>query len=83
MNVRLWFIVGTILSVSLSSWAAGVTLHEDCRDYLPRPIFDENPGYVAFYSNAWEIAHSRIDEIPGLPHPRYMDEAHRSDSIWI
>lgn len=50
---------------------------------LPRPVFDEKPELVDFYYKAWDLAHSRIDEVPGLPAPRYMDEAHRSDRIWI
>ena len=50
---------------------------------LPRPIFDEKPELIDFYYKAWDLAHSRIDEVPGLPAPRYMDEAHRSDRIWI
>ena len=55
----------------------------DWRAQLPRPVFDEKPELVDFYYKAWEIAHTRIDTIPGLPAPRYMDEAHRSDRIWI
>ena len=50
---------------------------------LPRPIFDERPELVEFYVKAWEIAHTRIDNLPGIPVPRYMDEGHRSDWIWI
>lgn len=50
---------------------------------LPRPVYDERPELVDFYYKAWEIAHGRIDIVPGLPAPRYMDEAHRSDRIWI
>lgn len=55
----------------------------DWRAELPRPVFDERTELVDFYYKAWELAHSRIDEVPGLPAPRYMDEAHRSDRIWI
>ena len=50
---------------------------------LPRPVFDEKPELVEFYRTAWEISHTRIDNIPGIPVPRYMDEGHRSDWIWI
>ena len=53
------------------------------RSQLPRPIFDERPELVDFYREAWRIAHTRIDNIPGIPSPRYMDEGHRSDWIWI
>ena len=55
----------------------------DWRTKLPRPVFDEKPELVEFYKAAWEIAHTRIDTIPGLPAPRYMDEAHASNRIWI
>ena len=55
----------------------------DWRLQLPRPIFDERPELVDFYYKAWDIAHARIDEVPGLPAPRYMDEAHASNRIWI
>ena len=53
------------------------------QEELPRPIFDEDPSLVEFYNKAWKLAHNRIDEVPGLPAPRYMDEAHRSDRVWI
>ena len=55
----------------------------DWRDNLPRPVIDAHPEYLTLWSNAWQIAHTRIDTIPGLPAPRYMDEAHRSDRLWI
>ena len=55
----------------------------DWKARLPRPIFDERPELVEFYVKAWEIAHTRIDNLPGIPVPRYMDEGHRSDWIWI
>ena len=56
---------------------------KDWRSKLPRPVFDERPEFVDFYYRAWEIAHTNIDFQPGLPVPRYMDEGHRSDWIWI
>ncbi|MBR2920969.1 MAG: hypothetical protein IKC27_06430 [Kiritimatiellae bacterium] len=62
---------------------ASLPAAQDWRGELPRPVFDEKPELVDFYYKAWELAHSRIDEVPGLPAPRYMDEAHRSDRIWI
>ena len=58
-------------------------LQEVCREQLPRPVFDEKPELVELYDKAWEIAHTRIDNVPGIPVPRYMDEGHRSDWIWI
>ena len=65
--------------VALSSMLAAATWRDD----LPRPVFDEKPELVDFYFKAWELAHNRIDELPGMPAPRYMDEAYRSDRIWI
>ena len=62
---------------------ASLPAAQNWRGELPRPVFDEKPELVDFYYKAWELAHSRIDEVPGLPAPRYMDEAHRSDRIWI
>ena len=59
------------------------TDRSDWRRQLPRPVFDEKPELIELYDKAWEIAHTRIDTIPGLPAPRYMDEAHQSDRIWI
>jgi hypothetical protein len=55
----------------------------DWKARLPRPVFDEKPELVELYVRTWEIAHARIDSLPGIPVPRYMDEGHRSDWIWI
>lgn len=60
-----------------------VAAPSDWQERLPRPIFDEKPELVDFYYEAWKIAHTRIDNLPGIPVPRYMDEGHRSDWIWI
>ena len=65
-----------VAAVSLSASAGW-------RHALPRPVYDERPEFVDFYYKAWEIAHTRIDVVPGIPAPRYMDEAHRSDRIWV
>lgn len=50
---------------------------------LPRPVYDAHPEYIELYDKAWELAYSNIDTIPGIPAPVYMDEAHRSDRIWV
>lgn len=50
---------------------------------LPVPVYDAHPEYLELYYKAWELAYSHIDTIPGIPSPVYMDEAHRSDRIWI
>ena len=53
------------------------------RDSLPRPVFDARPELCDLYYKAWELAHTHIANVPGLPAPRYMDAGHRSDRIWI
>ena len=68
------------LVVASGAFAADDAGWKSC---LPHPIYDEKPELVELYDKAWEIAHTRIDEVPGIPAPRYMDEAHRSDRIWI
>lgn len=55
----------------------------DWHDVLPRPVYDEHPEYLSLYDKAWDLAYQHIDTIPGIPSPVYMDEAHRSDRIWI
>lgn len=67
----------------MSVCAQAATRFQSWQDLLPRPIYDEKPELVSFYEKAWALAHDRIDELPGLPAPRYMDEAHMSNRIWI
>ncbi len=55
----------------------------DWHDVLPRPVYDARPEYVQLYDKAWELAYEHIDTLPGIPSPVYLDEAHRSDRIWI
>ena len=55
----------------------------DWRSALPRPVYDAHPEYVDLYYKTWDLAYQHIDTIAGLPSPVYMDEAHRSDRIWI
>lgn len=50
---------------------------------VPRPVYDACPEFVELYDKAWELAYQHIDTIPGIPAPIYMDEAHRSDRIWV
>jgi len=56
---------------------------QDILSEVPRPVYDERPEYVELYDKAWELAYQHIDTIPGIPAPVYMDEAHRSDRIWV
>ena len=53
------------------------------RDVLPQPVYDAHPEYVELYDKAWDLAYQHIDTLAGIPSPVYMDEAHRSDRIWI
>lgn len=70
------------LLVAAPTWGES-TKFPDWRARLPRPVYDAQPEWIGFYDTAWELAHARIDEIPGLPASRYMDEAHASSLIWI
>ena len=45
---------------------------------LPRPVYDERPELVEFYDKAWEIAHTRIDNIPRIPVPDFPLNALKS-----
>jgi hypothetical protein len=53
------------------------------RSLFPQPIFDREPGYVDLYWKACEQASAHVLEQPGLPQPKYMDEALWDDTIWI
>ena len=55
----------------------------DWHDLVPKPVYEARPEYLTLYNKAWELAYNHIDTVPGLPAPVYMDEAHRSDRIWI
>ena len=55
----------------------------DWHDLTPEPVYDARPEYTELYRKAWDLAYAHIDTIPGIPSPVYMDEAHRSDRIWI
>ena len=55
----------------------------DWHSLVPAPVYDAHPEYIELYEKAWELSYQHIDTIPGIPAPVYMDEAHRSDRIWI
>lgn len=76
-NLRLSAALCGVFLVLSSSKAPGL-LSE-----VPAPLFDERPEYVELYYKAWELAYQHIDTLPGIPAPVYMDEAHRSDRIWV
>lgn len=73
----------TLLLMSMGVDAQTMAATNSWQKLLPRPIYDAKPELVSFYEKAWALAHARIDELPGLPAPRYMDEAHMSSRIWI
>ena len=53
------------------------------RDYIPHPVDEKHPEYIALYDKAWELAHLHVKEIPGMPQTPYMDEAFCDTHIWI
>ncbi|MBR6347025.1 MAG: hypothetical protein IKR69_06520 [Bacteroidales bacterium] len=55
----------------------------DWHALVPAPVYDARPEYLELYDKAWNLAYQHIDTIPGIPSPLYMDEAHRSDRIWV
>ena len=62
---------------------AGVSETDTWKDSVPAPVFEKTPGYVELYWKAWELAHDKIKEQPGLPQSPYIDEAFWQDTIWI
>ncbi len=53
------------------------------RDWVPQPIFEQEPDYVELYWKAWEIAYDHVRVKEGLPQSPYIDEAFSDDTIWI
>ena len=53
------------------------------KDYLPQPVCDEFPEYQKLYSKAWELAHTHIKDIKGMPQNPYMDEGFCDTQVWI
>lgn len=53
------------------------------KEYIPIPVCEEHPGYLDFYTRAWELAYDHIKSIPGMPQNPYMDEAFCETQIWI
>ena len=70
------------LFLVLSAWFGESALaapSELDRSKFPEPVFDREPGFVDLYWKACELAHAHILTQPGLPQPRYMDEAFQED----
>ena len=53
------------------------------RDWVPEPIFEEEPGFVELYWTAWEQAYDHVAIQEGIPQSPYMDEAFAASHIWI
>lgn len=53
------------------------------KECLPQPVCDEFPEYQKLYSRAWELAHTHIRDIKGMPQNPYMDEGLCDTQIWI
>ncbi len=58
-------------------------LTPDWKSFIPIPVYEEHPEYNELYMKAWELAHSHIRSIPGMPQDPYMDEAFCDTQIWI
>ena len=56
---------------------------ENWKEYIPDPIFDQNPGFSELYKKAWELAHNHIKHIDGMPQTPYMDEGFCDTQLWI
>ncbi len=55
----------------------------DWEKYLPRPVCEAHPEYNDFYYKAWELAHTHVRDIEGMPQNPYMDEAFCDTQVWI
>ena len=53
------------------------------KDFLPEPVYKKHSEYCIFYMKAWELAHTHIKEIKGMPQTPYMDEGFCNTQIWI
>ncbi len=50
---------------------------------VPGVILDRNPEFVELYQAAWKMAAEHIQDLPGLPVVRHMDEACDPSRLWI
>lgn len=53
------------------------------RDRLPQPILPAEPGLIALYWQAWQLAWNHVVASPGAPQSPYLDEAASPNRIWI
>jgi len=50
---------------------------------IPKPVFDENPGFIELYYLAWQQAWEHVAHQDNMPQSPFMDEGLWDDSIWI
>ena len=55
-------------------------MEDPLSNFIPEPVFDEDPGLVDFYRKAWAHVASLLVEDPALPQSRHMDAAPVSGS---
>lgn len=56
---------------------------ENYTDFIPHPVDERHPEYIALYDKAWALAYAHIRNLPGMPQTPYMDEAFCDTQIWI
>ncbi len=56
---------------------------QNYQDFIPEVVFSDNPDFVVLYNEAWDIAHTKVKNQPGLPQSPYIDEGLWDDTIWI
>lgn len=55
----------------------------DWKKHLPVPVCEDFPEYEEFYYKTWELAHSHVKDVPGMPQNPYMDESLCDTQVWI
>ena len=50
---------------------------------LVQPVFEDNPGLVDLYYEAWKLSWEHVLEREGTPSRCYLDEAFSPHTIWI
>ncbi len=53
------------------------------KDAVPEPVYEENPGWIDLYYEAWQSAWTHIFTCRGAPVSPYMNEGIRINRIWI
>ncbi len=53
------------------------------KEFIPYPIYEDNPEFEALYHKAWELVYSHVKHLEGMPNSPYMDEGFCDTQIWI